>query len=108
MDPSRRTDMLGETSAEEKTPNVSFVDVVHRYYDPTTEQFLSVDPLADVTETPYAFTAGDPVNSIDPTGLMVFSGTEGALTVQKIMADPQVLKGLSPNGVEEDLLGTEG
>jgi uncharacterized protein RhaS with RHS repeats len=43
--------------------------VVHRYYDPATEQFLSVDPLADVTGTPYAFTGGDPVNGSDPTGL---------------------------------------
>ena len=36
--------------------------LVHRYYDPATEQFLSVDPLADVTGTPYAYTGGDPVN----------------------------------------------
>lgn len=42
---------------------------VHRYYDPATEQFLSVDPLVDVTGTPYAFTGGDPVNGSDPSGL---------------------------------------
>jgi len=47
--------------------------VVHRYYDPVTEQFLSVDPLVDVTGTPYAFTGGDPVNGSDPTGLNIFS-----------------------------------
>jgi hypothetical protein len=40
-----------------------------RYYDPATEQFLSVDPLVDETGTPYAFTDGDPVNEADPSGL---------------------------------------
>ena len=46
-----------------------FKGVVHRYYDPTTQQFLSVDPMLDDTETPYAFVDGDPVNAIDPNGL---------------------------------------
>jgi RHS repeat-associated protein len=48
--------------------------VVHRYYDPATEQFLSVDPLVDQTGTPYAFIAGDPVNDIDPSGLGLIPG----------------------------------
>jgi RHS repeat-associated protein len=43
--------------------------VVHRYYDPVTSQFLSVDPLVDKTGTPYAYTGGDPVNRNDPSGL---------------------------------------
>jgi RHS repeat-associated protein len=43
--------------------------VHHRYYDSTTGQFLSVDPLADVTGTPYAYTGGDPVNRSDALGL---------------------------------------
>jgi uncharacterized protein RhaS with RHS repeats len=42
--------------------------LVGRYYDPATEQFLSVDPLVDETGTPYAFTDGDPVNGSDPSG----------------------------------------
>jgi RHS repeat-associated protein len=42
---------------------------INRYYDPATEQFLSVDPLVDETGTPYAFTNGDPVNGSDPSGL---------------------------------------
>jgi uncharacterized protein RhaS with RHS repeats len=33
---------------------------INRYYDPATEQFLSVDPLVDETGTPYAFTNGIP------------------------------------------------
>jgi len=43
--------------------------LVRRYYDPTTGQFLSVDPAVDVTGTPYVYTAGDPVNGSDPLGL---------------------------------------
>ena len=42
---------------------------VHRYYDPAAGQFLSVDPVVDQTGTPYAFTGGDPVNNVDPSGL---------------------------------------
>jgi len=43
--------------------------VDHRYYDPATAQFLSVDPRVAVTGMPYAFTGGDPVNQSDPSGL---------------------------------------
>jgi hypothetical protein len=42
---------------------------VRRYYDPATGQFLSVDPLVDQTEAPYAYVNGDPVDNSDPTGL---------------------------------------
>jgi hypothetical protein len=43
---------------------------VDRYYDPSTDQFLNVDPLAGVTGQPYAFTGDDRVNWSDPLGLM--------------------------------------
>lgn len=42
---------------------------VGRYYDPATDQFLSVDPDLAETGQPYAFTADDPLNSTDPLGL---------------------------------------
>jgi uncharacterized protein RhaS with RHS repeats len=42
---------------------------VDRYYDPSTDQFLSVDPLLALTGQPYAFTADDPLNETDPLGL---------------------------------------
>ncbi len=44
--------------------------VVNRYYDPATDQFLSVDPDVATTGQPYAFTGDDPLNSTDPLGLM--------------------------------------
>jgi RHS repeat-associated protein len=39
-----------------------------RYYDPTTGQFMSRDPLVATTRSPYAYVAGNPLNATDPTG----------------------------------------
>jgi RHS repeat-associated protein len=47
-----------------------FLYLVHRYYDPATGQFLSIDPLVNETDTPYAYTGGDPVNMMDPNGMI--------------------------------------
>ncbi len=46
-----------------------------RYYDPALGRFLSRDPVTGSAEgpgtyNPYAFVSGDPVNRIDPTGLV--------------------------------------
>lgn len=43
-----------------------------RYYDPTTAQFLSVDPLLPSTRSPYAYVSGNPLNEVDR------AGTDGA------------------------------
>ena len=40
-----------------------------RYYDPTTAQFLSRDPLEALTRAPYGYASGDPLNGMDPSGL---------------------------------------
>jgi RHS repeat-associated protein len=53
------------------TDSAGLVYLIHRYYDSTTGQFLSVDPLVRETGTPYEYTAGDPVNASDPSGLCV-------------------------------------
>jgi len=42
---------------------------INRYYDPTTDQFLSVDPAVATTDQPYVFTNDNPLNSEDPLGL---------------------------------------
>jgi uncharacterized protein RhaS with RHS repeats len=47
---------------------------VDRYYDPATDQFLSVDPDLAETDQAYAFTGDDPLNKTDPLGL---SGSGG-------------------------------
>jgi RHS repeat-associated protein len=40
-----------------------------RYYDPTTGQFLSRDPMGAITRESYGYVHGNPLNLVDPTGL---------------------------------------
>ena len=42
---------------------------VGRFYDPTTGQFLTVDPLAASTRARYSYAAGNPLSWTDPAGL---------------------------------------
>jgi RHS repeat-associated protein len=51
------------------TDPTGLVYLVNRYYDPTTGEFLSVDPDVRETGEPYAYTNDDPVNAEDPLGL---------------------------------------
>ncbi|MFV0530053.1 MAG: RHS repeat domain-containing protein [Flavobacteriales bacterium] len=39
-----------------------------RYYEPRISLWLSVDPLAEQTMTPYQYTCQNPVRFVDPTG----------------------------------------
>ncbi|MGH2866497.1 MAG: RHS repeat-associated core domain-containing protein [Solirubrobacteraceae bacterium] len=39
-----------------------------RYYDPTTAQFLTRDPLLAQTRSAYGYVAGNPLNLTDPSG----------------------------------------
>ena len=50
-----------------------------RYYDPSTAQFLTVDPVVNTTHTPYAYVADDPLNSTDPSGLIGIGACDGIL-----------------------------
>ena len=43
--------------------------VINRYYDPTTDQYLSIDPAVTQTNQPYVFTNDNPLNATDPLGL---------------------------------------
>lgn len=45
-----------------------------RYYDPTTAQLVSRDPLASMTGEPYGYVGDNPVNGADPSGLCVWIG----------------------------------
>jgi|SRR5690606_23807412 len=40
-----------------------------RYYDPRLSIFISVDPLAEKTMTPYQYVSNNPIMRIDPTGM---------------------------------------
>ena len=39
-----------------------------RYYDPATAQFLTVDPLVNITQTPYAYVSDSPLDGTDLSG----------------------------------------
>ena len=41
-----------------------------RYYDPTSGQFISRDPLSASTWEPYVYTNDSPLNGVDPSGLL--------------------------------------
>jgi RHS repeat-associated protein len=41
-----------------------------RYYDPVTSQWMTVDPAASLTRSPYSYVFGNALNSVDPTGLI--------------------------------------
>jgi RHS repeat-associated protein len=45
--------------------------LINRYYDPSTDQFLSIDPDVASTDQPYVFTNDNPLNAEDPLGLAV-------------------------------------
>lgn len=50
------------------TDPTGLIYLVNRYYDPATDQFLSVDPDVAATGQPYVFTNDDPLNDEDPLG----------------------------------------
>jgi RHS repeat-associated protein len=50
------------------TDPTGLIYFIHRYYDPSTGQFISVDPDVADTCQPYAYAGGDPVNAADPLG----------------------------------------
>lgn len=48
-----------------------------RVYDPSTAQFLTVDPLEATTDAPYTYAGDNPVNGTDPTGLLESAQSPG-------------------------------
>ena len=51
------------------TDGTGLIYLINRYYDPSSYQFLSIDPKVGTTLQPYAFVGGDPLNATDPLGL---------------------------------------
>ncbi len=58
--------------------STGFIYLINRYYDPTTDQFLSVDPAVASTNQPYVFTNDNPLNAEDPLGLAELGIGNGA------------------------------
>lgn len=51
-----------------------------RYYDPTTAQFITVDPAFTTTLAPYSYASDNPINMVDPLGLYWIYSHTWALT----------------------------
>ena len=49
-----------------------------RYYNPATGQFISDDPMADLTQTPYSYADDNPLNQGDPNGQFLELSALGA------------------------------
>lgn len=74
--------------------------VVGRYYDPSTGQFLTVDPLAAQTGAPYAYAWDDPPNVVDRLGLAAQCvGAAAANPTRPIYVDAAVLQSAPAAGV---------
>jgi hypothetical protein len=50
-----------------------------RFYDPTTAQFISRDPMVMVTRSPYGYVGHNPLNATDPSGLCGLWGDDTCL-----------------------------
>ena len=66
-DPCAATTRFGYTGQYTDPTGLQYLR--NRYYDPTTAQFLSVDPLVDTTGDPYGYAGGNPLQNTDPLGL---------------------------------------
>ncbi|HTU78935.1 MAG TPA: phage tail tip lysozyme [Solirubrobacteraceae bacterium] len=66
----------GQASA----PETGLIYLRARYYDPTTAQFLTPDPMEETTGEPYTYGGGDPVSNSDPSGQMVANPHTRTLT----------------------------
>ncbi|HUY86141.1 MAG TPA: RHS repeat-associated core domain-containing protein [Acidimicrobiales bacterium] len=51
------------------TDATGLIYLINRYYDPSTGQFLSVDPAVQDTQQPYGYSGDNPLNQTDPNGL---------------------------------------
>jgi RHS repeat-associated protein len=65
-----------------------------RYYDPSTGQFLSLDPAVDLTGEPYGYAADNPLNASDPTGLSWWSPLTWNKTLRTVVGTAATVVGL--------------
>jgi len=70
MSPGARVRRTHRSSRHPRSASNQRGFVVHRYYDPATSQFVSVDPAVASTAQAYAFANDDPLNGTDPLGLL--------------------------------------
>ena len=62
--------------------------VLNRYYDPSTDQFISVDPMVQETDQPYAYANDNPLNFVDPLGLCIRAPDHGCVKTAPTRQSP--------------------
>ncbi len=77
-----------------------------RYYDPATAQFLTVDPLANLTAQPYSYASANPLNAGDPTGLAECGSTGPAWWFQLGVDIATLLVKQAVQALEKDVCTT--
>jgi RHS repeat-associated protein len=75
-DPTGLSGIFGTGIGPNVGPDIRLIYMRARVYDPTTAQFLTVDPAVALTREPYAYGGDNPVNRRDPDGLSA-EGIEG-------------------------------
>jgi len=70
------------------TDATGLIYLINRYYDPSTDSFISVDPDLQSTDQAYVFTNDNPLNGTDPLGLFCIglcTFTDAAHAVVKVV-----------------------
>jgi RHS repeat-associated protein len=83
------------------TDSTGFIYLINRYYDPTTDQFMSIDPDVDETDQPYSFVDDDPLNDSDALGNAALALNGGGVPTLQQQQDATV-------ALEDDALQTLG
>jgi RHS repeat-associated protein len=65
-----------------RDPNTGFIKFGQRYYDPVIGRWTQTDPVAASSTRPaiassFSYAGDDPVNNVDPTGLVLAGGGSG-------------------------------
>jgi RHS repeat-associated protein len=76
-------------------PETGYLYLVNRYYDPGTDQFLTVDPDVGATYEPYEYATDDPVSLADPSGNATCGSGAGP---RKVLTTYQMKKAQSYGG----------
>jgi RHS repeat-associated protein len=72
------------------TDQTGLVYLLHRYYDPSASQFLTVDPAVATTDQPYEYASDNPTNKADPLGLCTVN-PDGAFSGNCLHTPPSSL-----------------